>query len=397
MAEIEHFVNPKHKDHPRFAEVKDVELNLLPSATQMQGKATTSLIKVSDAVQQGIINNQTLGYFMARIHLFLIRIGVNPDRFRFRQHLRNEMAHYACDCWDAEIQSSYGWIECVGCADRSAYDLTKHSERTKERLVAREVLDKPMSVTKMKASLNKKLFGPAFKKDAKDAEASLMALGEEDLKSLKAALDKDGKAAFSYTKSADGAVVKAELTAQMVTIESVTETVHVVDYVPNVIEPSFGIGRILYSLLEHSWYQRAQTGPGETRNVLSFPPAVAPTKCLLVPLSANAVFTPLLTKIKSLLRLANLSHRLDDSSGAIGRRYSRNDEIGIPFAITVDFQSVQDQTVTLRERDSMEQIRTDAETVVDLVRRMCEERLKWKDVIKQYPVFTKQDLGDEEQ
>lgn len=56
---------------------------------------------------QGIINNQTLGYFVARIYLFLVRIGINPERLRLRQHMSNEMAHYACDCWDAEIQSSY--------------------------------------------------------------------------------------------------------------------------------------------------------------------------------------------------------------------------------------------------------------------------------------------------
>jgi glycyl-tRNA synthetase len=56
-----------------------------------------------------MINNQTLGYFMARIYLFLIKIGIKADRLRFRQHMSNEMAHYACDCWDAEIESSYVW------------------------------------------------------------------------------------------------------------------------------------------------------------------------------------------------------------------------------------------------------------------------------------------------
>jgi len=57
----------------------------------------------------------------------LTRLGIDKDRLRFRQHLANEMAHYAADCWDAEIECSYGWIECVGIADRSAYDLRAHS------------------------------------------------------------------------------------------------------------------------------------------------------------------------------------------------------------------------------------------------------------------------------
>lgn len=79
--------------------------------------------------------NQTLGYFMARIQQFLIKIGIAPERLRFRQHMSNEMAHYACDCWDAELLTSYGWVECVGCADRSAYDLTQHYKATGERIL----------------------------------------------------------------------------------------------------------------------------------------------------------------------------------------------------------------------------------------------------------------------
>lgn len=81
---------------------------------------------------QGLVANETLGYYMARIQQYLIRIGINPKKLRFRQHLSNEMAHYACDCWDAECLTSYGWIECVGCADRSAYDLQQHTKGSGE-------------------------------------------------------------------------------------------------------------------------------------------------------------------------------------------------------------------------------------------------------------------------
>lgn len=76
---------------------------------------------------QGIVDNETLGYFIARTYLFLTKLGIDKKRLRFRQHLANEMAHYAQDCWDAEIECSYGWFECVGCADRSAYDLKAHT------------------------------------------------------------------------------------------------------------------------------------------------------------------------------------------------------------------------------------------------------------------------------
>ena len=65
---------------------------------------------------------------------------------RFRQHLPDEMAHYAADCWDAEIEMSQGWVECVGIADRSAYDLTCHAAATKTKLTAEAPLDKPIEI-----------------------------------------------------------------------------------------------------------------------------------------------------------------------------------------------------------------------------------------------------------
>ncbi|VEL24470.1 unnamed protein product [Protopolystoma xenopodis] len=72
-------------------------------------------------------------------------VGIQADRLRFRQHMANEMAHYACDCWDAECHTSYGWIECVGCADRSCFDLNQHSRATGARLIAERHLDEPKS------------------------------------------------------------------------------------------------------------------------------------------------------------------------------------------------------------------------------------------------------------
>jgi glycyl-tRNA synthetase len=107
MAEIEHFVDPENKDHARFDEVKDIKLNLLPAKVQLDGKTDITVMSIGDAVAQGVVDNKTLGYFLGRIYLFLIKIGINPDKLRFRQHMSNEMAHYACDCWDAEIKSSY--------------------------------------------------------------------------------------------------------------------------------------------------------------------------------------------------------------------------------------------------------------------------------------------------
>lgn len=72
----------------------------------MDGKAA-EYTTIGKAVDEGTIANQTLGYFLARVQQYMVKVGVDPRKLRFRQHMNNEMAHYACDCWDAECLTSY--------------------------------------------------------------------------------------------------------------------------------------------------------------------------------------------------------------------------------------------------------------------------------------------------
>jgi len=174
MAEIEHFVDPDGgKKHPRFDEVKHVELELLNREVQLAGKTHVEKMSIGKAVETGLVDNETLGYFLARIQLFLERIGVDKTKLRFRQHMANEMAHYATDCWDAELLTSYGWIECVGCADRSAYDLSVHMKKTGAPLIVRVKRDEPLTIEEWQVEIDKKKFGPKFKKDGKVVEAAV--------------------------------------------------------------------------------------------------------------------------------------------------------------------------------------------------------------------------------
>jgi glycyl-tRNA synthetase len=110
MAEIEHFVDPKNKNHPRFKEVENLKCVFLPKGVQQSGKQDLTTMTVGEAVASRMVDNQTLGYFLARIWLFLEKIGCDMTRVRFRQHMNNEMAHYASDCWDAEIHTSYVYL-----------------------------------------------------------------------------------------------------------------------------------------------------------------------------------------------------------------------------------------------------------------------------------------------
>ena len=334
MAEIEHFVDPLEKNHERFGEVKSLTLSFLPKGTQQAGKSDIQRITIGDAVQSKMVDNETLGYFLGRIHLFLVKIGIDETKLRFRQHMGNEMAHYASDCWDAEILTSYGWIECVGCADRSAYDLTVHAKKTKKDLVVQKALKEPKVYDKLVAVVEKKSLGPKFKKDARLVEDGIMALDQAGLEQLQ-----------SQLKNGSAKVGAFEVTPDLVRVDlrNIRESVR--EFTPNVIEPSFGIGRIFYSLLEHSFWSRAED---KDRGVLSLPPLVAPIKALVVPISSNEKLAPLVKEVSRKLRAKGVASRVDDSSATIGRRYSRNDELGTPFACTLDFASLSKGTVSAR-------------------------------------------------
>jgi len=181
MAEIEHFVDPQDKSHPKFAGVADLVMPLWSATSQEAGQREATMMTIGEAVGQRIVGNQTLGYFLARTFLFLKSLGIKAEAIRFRQHRSNEMAHYANDCWDAEVETSYGWIEIAGHADRSAFDLTKHMERTKIELMASRRLPEPVTITSTVAVLNKQLVGKEFKKDQK-LVVDFFANADEDTK-----------------------------------------------------------------------------------------------------------------------------------------------------------------------------------------------------------------------
>ncbi|CAN6644102.1 glycine--tRNA ligase 1, mitochondrial [Trichomonascus vanleenenianus] len=383
MAEIEHYVDPEDKSHPRFKEVSGIKLKFLSKGAQEAGKTDLLETTIGEAVSSGMVDNETLGYFLGRIYLFMMKIGMNPDRVRFRQHMSNEMAHYASDCWDCELHSSYGWIECVGCADRSAYDLSVHSARTKENLVVRQPLEQPITVEAYEVDLNKKKFGPKFRKDAPKVEGWILSRTDCEREDLAKELEQNGKIVCSIEGMGE-----VEIDKDLVVIEKRKRVEHVREYVPNVIEPSFGIGRIFYSLIEQVYWVRPEDA---ARGVLSFPPLVAPTKVLVVPLSANEQLSPIGADISKKLRRMGIPSKVDDSSASIGKRYSRNDELGTPYGITIDFQTVKDGSVTIRERDTTKQKRGSQEEVLKAIQDMVVNGTSWDEGTKHLAVFESQE------
>merc|ERR1712241_36798 len=160
-------------------------------------------------------------------------------------------------------------------------------------------------------------------------------------------------------------------------------------FVPNVIEPSFGIGRLIYACLEHNYACRENDAE---RRYFTIPAMVSPYKCSVLPISNKPEFDAIIKSISDELKDLSVPHKVDKSSGSIGKRYARTDEIAIPFGITVDFDSLKEpHSVTLRERDTTTQVRIGADLVAETVRKLSMGRVTWEEVTKKFPKFEAQE------
>jgi glycyl-tRNA synthetase len=201
-----------------------------------------------------------------------INLGIKKENLRLRQHGKDELAHYARDCYDIEYLFPIGWSELEGIANRTDFDLKQH---------------------------------------AKYSGKDLSYFDEE-------------------TKE---------------------------QFIPYVIEPSAGVDRSLLAFLADS-YDEEKDKEG-LRVILRLHPALAPIKVAVLPLSRNEALLPLSRDVYNSLRKCWIVQY--DDAQSIGRRYRRQDEIGTPFCVTIDFQSLEDRQVTIRERDKMRQIRVPIE------------------------------------
>ncbi len=149
------------------------------------------------------------------------------------------------------------------------------------------------------------------------------------------------------------------------------------EVVPHVIEPSYGIDRMCYAVLEQAYDE--DTADGEKRVVLRLSPQVAPVQVAVFPLMSRDGLDTLAKEITTILQTQGILAEYDDS-GAIGRRYRRQDEIGTPFAITVDYESKETHTVTIRDRDSMKQARVAIDKIPEMLGALIKGEKKFEDL-----------------
>lgn len=384
QCEIEHFIDgtPDSFRHPKIGTVAWCYIEFFTAEDQLAGKPCGRKMSISDALSSGVLAHETIAYFIGRTYLFLLKIGLDPARLRFRQHLPKQLAHYARDCWDCDCLLSCGWTEIVGIADRSAYDLQVHSKASGVDLTCFIKYSEPREVSYNICTLNMKECAKIFKQDTNMVRSTIEALQGEDLEILKTAIQTTGTYTLCIPGEGEEEEKKFEIRDNYVQFKSDTKVLHGETIVPHVIEPSFGVGRILYSVLEHSFYTREMD---DQRTVFRFKPYLVGCKAIILPLQRNDELLSAASSILERLRRSGIAVKHDVTGAPIGRRYARADEIGIPFAVTIDFQTLEDSSVTIRERDSMNQVRVDSRQLLQVIANLSSGKVQWSTIYKHFP------------
>ena len=240
------------------------------------------------------------------------------------------MAHYATDCWDAEIEGSYGWIECVGIAHRGCYDLESHEKYTGKTLRARREFSAPQEIVIDGWTIDGSIAGPAFRSLAGKVKTAVEQLPLET--------------EFPISLNIDEQMILVE--SSHVKRLQKTETMTGEWFIPHVVEPAFGIDRIIWHVLDHA-YEEAEK-EGEDYTFLRLSEGISSVDCVVLPLFDKEGMPDLAKEITSAINALPHSRAEMDSSKSIGRRYARADEIGVPWALTVDHTSLEDGSVTVR-------------------------------------------------
>jgi len=282
--EIEYFIVP---DSNCIYEIPEIEI-LTYSATNQEKNELPVKMKITDALKKEIIKKDWHAYWLATEFLWFINLGANPDKFRIRQHRKDELAHYSSDCWDLEYNFPFGWKELEGIADRSDYDLSQHQKFSKKDLTI---------------------------------------------------FDEDSKKKI----------------------------------LPHVIcEPSLGVERAFLVFMFDSYFYDDK----RENIVLKLHPKLAPIKAAIFPIVKKEEFEKLCENIFEDLK--DEWNVVYDESGSIGRRYARNDEIGTPYCITVDEESLKNKDVTIRDRNTKMQVRVKISELKIILKKLINQRIAFE-------------------
>jgi glycyl-tRNA synthetase len=339
IMDFELFFDPENSHCPYLDEVRNDHLSIVSEKQRRDKNEHAASFETGKAVDTHVIKSSWAAYFMALARRFLLQLGVAAPHQRFYEKLPNERAHYSAQTFDLEVLlDRWGWVEVAGFAYRTDYDLRKHMDASGLDLRVFKAYDSPKEKTVRIVRPNHEKIRNQF---GTDAGRIISLLAKEDLDQL------------AKTKKTGEMIKIDKFQIPMEFLDTKEETIKEAGtkLLPYVIEPSFGVERLVYATLEHNLRMR------EDRVVLSLPLRLAPIQASIYPLVNKDGLVEKAQAIHRDLLADGLRVEYDDS-GSIGRRYARADEAGIPIGITVDYDTLKDDSVTLRDRDSWNQIRT---------------------------------------
>ncbi len=355
IAEMEFFFDPEDPWHSGVLDellgrLERRKIRILTADAKARGEDKPEEYGVREAIEEGIIVTPWLGYWMAVARDFILALGVPYEDMYFDEKLPEERAHYAAQTFDQLVRvSRLGWLEVSGHAYRTDYDLSRHMKYSGVDLRVFKPLPEPKVVEKKIVLVDPRWVGRTFRSKAKQILDALRSMDAEEAEKI---------------LQEKGVLIAAgvEIPADKVKIVTKKEKITGRRFLPHVAEPSFGVERLLFVTLDHAYSERGD------RIVLRLPRRIAPVEAAVFPLVRNEKLVEIARRLWWSLLDAGV-YALYDDDGTIGRRYARVDEIGVPVAVTVDYQTLEDSTVTLRDRDTWRQVRVPLSEAVDAVKR----------------------------
>jgi len=363
IGDLEFFFDPEEPDCYLLKDVENETLQLL--LAEKRSKDSEELVKttVKEALKKGYIKNEWQAVFMAFAQKLLISLGVPSEKQRFIEKHPWERAHYSKQTFDHEVLvERWGWVEVTATAYRTDYDLKRHTEFSGQDMYVFKEYEKPIEKEHVLIKPVMAKLGPVFKNEAaKVAEK----LSQADPKEMEEAFKKDGYWMLD----------KHKILPEHVDIKHEKTIERGRRFIPHVVEPTFGIDRLFYVVFEYAYRVK------DDRILLSFPRDIAPIQVGVYPLVSKDGLPEKAQEVYKMLVDEGLLAEFDEA-GSIGRRYARADEIGVSLGVTVDYDTLNDKTVTIRDRDSWKQVRTCIEALPELLYKYFRGKINFEDLGK---------------
>ncbi len=361
IADLEFFFDPEEPNCEYITEVQDEVLPIVLAETRQNDQETPTLLTVREALDKKIIRCEWQAFFMAQAKRLLLSLGVPVENQRFIEKLPWEKAHYSSQSFDQEVLvDRWGWTEVSGHAYRTDFDLSCHMKASGIDMTVYKEYPNPVETEELVAKPILAKLGPVYKGEAAKVAAALSKVPAQEVQD---ALAKDGYVTVEGYK----------VTKEQVEVCMQKTTVRGKRYVPHVVEPSFGCDRLFYVALEYAYRQK------DDRVILSFPRSIAPIQIGVYPLMGKDGMDTKAKEVQKMLACEGFMTDYDEA-GSIGRRYARADEAGVQLGITIDYDTLTDGTVTIRDRDSWQQVRTPINDLPKLLHKYFECKANFTDL-----------------